>query len=128
MTEAASSYIPGMCNINPKEIAQRRRIGHIGLSITILLAFLLLFIDLSPWLRLIIFIPTFLAATGYLQAKNKFCVGYANAQQHHADDGTVVDIDDKSALAADKKKAQLINLQAFGIATVVAIVFTLLPL
>lgn len=122
-----SNYIPGMCNINPKEVAQRRMIGNIGLIATLVLTVLFVCFGITWPFRLIIFIPAFLAATGYLQARNKFCVGYAGANQHHADDGEVVTISDKDALAADKKKARTINLQALGIALLITALVLIVP-
>lgn len=123
----ASNYIPGMCNINPKEIAQRRMIGNIGLISTIILTALLVGFSVDALFRVIVFIPTFLAATGYLQARNKFCVGYAGAKQHHADDGAVVTISDEAALAADKKRARTINLQALMIAIFTTVIVVMIP-
>lgn len=122
-----SNYIPGMCNINPQEIAQRRMIGNIGLIITLILITLFVSFAIDAVFRVIVFIPAFLAATGYLQARNKFCVGYAGAKQHHADDGEVVTISDETALAADKKKARMINLHAITIAVLVTLIVVLLP-
>lgn len=122
-----SNYIPGMCNINPKEIAQRRTIGHVGLTITLILTALFVGFSIDALFRVIVFVPAFLAATGYLQARNKFCVGYAGAKQHHADNGDVVTISDDAALAADKKKARTINIQAVTIAIIVTVVVVLIP-
>jgi hypothetical protein len=122
-----TNYIPGVCNINPQEIRHRQMIGHVGLIITVIL-FILIFATNAPWyFRLAIFIPAFLSATGYLQARNKFCVGFANAKMQHADDDAeAVAITDKSALKKDKKKAQSINLQSALIAALVVAVVTIL--
>ena len=123
----ATNYVPGVCNINPQEIRHRRMIGHVGLAITVIL-FILILATNAPWyFRLAIFIPAFLSASGYLQARNKFCVGFANAKLQHADDDAeAVAITDKSALKKDKKKAQSINIQSTFVAAVVVAIVTVL--
>ncbi|MDB5183539.1 MAG: hypothetical protein JWO07_220, partial [Candidatus Saccharibacteria bacterium] len=63
----------------------------------------------------------------YLQAHNKFCVGFAAAKQQNADDGEIVDITDKQALALDKKKTQKMNLQATVIAALVTAIVCVIP-
>jgi len=126
MTES-TNYVPGVCNINPKEIANRRMTGFIGLAATLVLIVLFITVDFDRWFRLIVFVPAFLMATGFLQAKNKFCVGFAGSDMHHADDGEAVKITDNKSLLLDKIKAKKINLQAFGIAIAVTIIAILLP-
>src|SRR5437879_5717519 len=102
MVEAAH-YIPGVCNINPVEIRKRRVTGHIGLAITIILVALAISMHVSWMFRIIVIIPAFLSAIGYLQARNKFCVSFAAAKQQNADSGEIVEITDKQALGLDKK-------------------------
>jgi hypothetical protein len=69
-------YKPGMCNIGAAEIAGRRRVGWIGLGITIVLLGFLLAFD-APWQwRLILFIPAAVSANGFLQAELHFCVRF----------------------------------------------------
>jgi hypothetical protein len=123
----ATNYIPGMCNINPAEIAKRQRIGVIGLTATVLLLVVFISFDAPWWIRLILLIPAFTSATGFLQAKNKFCVGFAGANMHHADGGEAVKITDTKSLLLDKIKARKINLQAFLIASIVTIITVFIP-
>lgn len=70
-------YVPGVCNIGAKEAARRRLMGHIGLFATIVLFLILYSTHVNPWWRAFIFFPATMAAAGYLQAKNRFCFGYA---------------------------------------------------
>lgn len=124
----ATNYIPGMCNINQAEIMKRRRIGYLGLAASSLLLAVFIAFDAEWWMRLVIFIPAFTSATGFLQARNKFCVGFAGANMQHADDdGEAIEITDKKSLQLDKQKAQKINLQAFGIALIATVVTVILP-
>ena len=97
LRDMASNYVPGVCNINPQEIKRRRQSGHIGVAITILLIMLLIATGATWYLRIIIIVPAFIAAIGYLQARNKFCVAYASSGQHHADSGDTVKITDKKS-------------------------------
>lgn len=123
-----TNYIPGICNINPAEIKKRRMAGHIGLAASAIFIILAIVGGLDWYIRLFLFIPAFVAATGYLQAKNKFCVGYAGAGKQHADNGEVETITADDALKADKRKAQTINAQSVLVGVLAAAVFAIVPL
>lgn len=124
-----TQYIPGMCNINHEEIKTRRKAGHTGLIMFVGLLVILAVIDVTVFARLVLFIPAFIAAIGYLQARNKFCVGYASAGQHNADDGssTAASVTDTQNVRADKKRARTINIQAVLIAAAVTALALLIP-
>jgi hypothetical protein len=72
----ADQYIPGTCNIGPEEIALRRRAGHVGLALTAALGAALLRSDVHPAWRLTLALPAAGAASGYLQARQRFCANY----------------------------------------------------
>jgi hypothetical protein len=72
----AAQYVPGSCNIGPEEIALRRRAGHAGLAVTAALGAALLRSDLHPAWRLALALPAAGAASGYLQARQRFCANY----------------------------------------------------
>jgi hypothetical protein len=69
-------YIPGTCNIGSEEIALRRRAGHVGLAATAALATVLIRSDLHPAWRLTLALPAAGAASGYLQARQRFCANF----------------------------------------------------
>ena len=69
-------YIPGTCNIGPEEITLRRRAGHVGLAVTAALATALVRSRLHPAWRLALALPAAGAASGYLQARQRFCANY----------------------------------------------------
>jgi hypothetical protein len=69
-------YVPGTCNIGPEEIALRRRAGHVGLAVTGALGAALVRSDRSPAWRLALALPAAGAASGYLQARQRFCANY----------------------------------------------------
>jgi hypothetical protein len=72
----SNQYIPGTCNIGPEEIALRRRAGHVGLAVTAALGAALFRSDLHPVWRLTLALPAAGAASGYLQARQRFCANY----------------------------------------------------
>ncbi len=126
-TTVKTSYVPGVCNINPWEVKRRRQAGHFGLAVTIVLVGLSLLMHI-PWVfRIVVIIPAYISAIGYLQAHNKFCVGFAGAKQQHADDGDIVKITDKDAIELDKRKTRSMNLQASIIAAAVTAIVCVIP-
>jgi len=118
-----NAYIPGVCNINPKEIQRRKTAGYIGAGVFVVLLALLLLIDAPAYTRALLFLPAFVGAIGFLQAKNKFCVGYAAAGQHNANEGseTAKNIANEDNISRDKTRARQINWQAVGIAIIVTL-------
>jgi hypothetical protein len=69
-------YVPGSCNIGPHEIALRRRAGHAGVVVTAALAAALIRSDRHPAWRLALALPAAGAASGYLQARQRFCADF----------------------------------------------------
>jgi hypothetical protein len=128
-TIAGLEYRPGVCNIGPAEIARRRRAGHTGLVATVALLAVLVAIDAPPLARLVLVIPATIAASGYLQARFKFCAGFGGAGVFNFGDvGATETVVDETARAADRRKAGRIGLASFAIGSAVAIAAVLLPL
>ena len=73
---APDQYIPGVCNIGPAEIRQRRYIGWLAAGAAILLWAGLMQLKVAREWRLVIFVPAFIAAMGYLQAAWHFCAKF----------------------------------------------------
>lgn len=115
-----SSYIPGMCNINAAEIAYRRKAMWFGIIASVAAMAVLIVVNASWWLgAIMLFVPVYIAAIGYLQVKNKFCVSYGASGRQNADDEseTAITISDADALKADRRKTRRMNLQALGMTT-----------
>lgn len=115
-----SSYIPGMCNINAAEIAYRRKAMWFGIIASVAAMAVLIVVNASWWLgAIMLFVPVYIAAIGYLQVKNKFCVSYGASGRQNADDEseTAITISDADALKADRRKTRRMNLQALGMMT-----------
>jgi len=126
MNNDQTRYIPGMCNINQSEIKKRRLVGFVGFGVLVVAMVLFFVFDLPQWSRAILFVPAFVMATGFLQARNKFCVGFAGAGMQHTNESTEK-IEDENAKKADAKKARQINTQAFAIATLLTLLLVLTP-
>ena len=124
-----SSYIPGMCNINQAEIAYRRKAMWIGIGISVAMLAIMFIAGIVVWVRILLFIPVFIAVIGYLQSKNKFCVAYGASGKQNATDGneTAEDVIDETAKQADKRKARTMNLQAAMISLAITLATLLLP-
>lgn len=129
MVDTKEAYVPGVCNINRSEIAYRRKAGYVGLGVSLILAVALFGLGVSRWYRLVLFLPLFIAAIGFLQAKNKFCVAYgANGQQNAAEGSAKAsEISDQAAKAKDKHRARTMNLQAALLALLGAALAVVLP-
>jgi hypothetical protein len=73
---APTTYVPGLCNIGPAERARRLRQGFAGVVTFAVLAVVLVVTGSGPWSYLVLFLPAYLAAIGFIQAAHRFCVGY----------------------------------------------------
>jgi hypothetical protein len=123
-----TDYVPGVCNIGPAEIARRRRAGHTGVIATIVLFAVLVAIDAPTWTRLFLLLPAAVAASGYLQARLRFCAGFGQRGVFNFGDvGTSEHVADPDARSRDRAMAFRIGAAAFGIGLVVAIAAVLLP-
>lgn len=127
MTKTAE-YQPGVCNIGPAEIRRRRASGWFGLGIAVV--FLVLAFALgwaAPW-RLLVALPVFLSAQGFLQAAFHFCVGFASRGLYNFGAlGTEETVMEAEFHRQDLRKAFLITGLAFAIAAVVAVAAFLVP-
>jgi hypothetical protein len=121
-------YVPGTCNIGPAEIAIRRRVGHAGLVVTAALATALLRSDLRPPWRLTLAVPAAGAASGYLQARRRFCANFGfrgvyNFDARGHEQRVMVD----QALAADRRRALQITAASAAVGLGVALGAMLVP-
>lgn len=116
-------YVPGSCNIGPAEIALRRRAGHAGLVVTAALGAALLRSDLPRAWRLTLAVPAAGAASGYLQAHERFCADFGWRGVYNFDRrGQEQPVADDNALAQDRRKAMRIAAVSAAIGVGVALV------
>lgn len=112
MTE--SYYTPGVCNINESEVAYRKKAYYLGLSIGFPLLLVLIIFKSPTYMGVIMFLPIWIGAIGYLQAKYKFCVGYAasGVYSKSAEYAETEKIVEEAKRKLDAKRARKINTQA----------------
>jgi hypothetical protein len=123
------TYVPGVCNIGPAEIARRRRAGHVGLLAALGLLAVLIAIDAPPLARLLVILPATISASGYLQAWLKFCAGLGSRGLFNFGPlGTATAVTDREALERDRRRSRQIGLMSFGIAIVAGVIAVLLPI
>ena len=116
-------YVPGSCNIGPAEIALRRRAGHAGLVVTAALGAALLRSDLPRAWRLTLAVPAAGAASGYLQAHERFCADFGWRGVPNFDRrGQEQPVAGDNALAQDRRKAMRIAAASAAIGVGVALV------
>jgi hypothetical protein len=122
MNETNNQYIPGVCNIGPAEIAMRKRLGWYGLILTIVLWALMVWLGISSWWRLLLFIPVFFSANGFLQGFMHFCAGFGmrGVFNFGSEVGKTDTVSQAEFRVKDRRKAQQIFLYAvlIGIAIV----------
>ena len=123
------TYVPGVCNIGPAEIARRRRAGHVGLLAALGLLAVLIAIDAPPLARLLVILPATISASGYLQAWLKFCAGLGSRGLFNFGPlGTATAVTDREALERDRRRSRQIGLMSFGIGIVAGVIAVLLPI
>ena len=126
---APADYQPGVCNIGPAEIARRRRAGHIGLVAALALFAVLVAIDAPNWTRLLIAIPAIGAASGYIQARLKFCAGFGSRGIFNFGEvGPTERVADDEDRARDRARARQIGVASIAIGLAVGVIATVLPI
>ena len=104
------TYIPGVCNIGPAEIARRKRSGWAGLIVLVALWALLILLDADPLWSLLIFFPAAMAAAGFLQAYLHFCAAFGMKGVYNImkPAGQTETVGQQEMHAKDRRKALLI--------------------
>jgi len=74
--EPSLEYIPGVCNIGPKERVLRVKAGKICAGIFVVLFLILYFTHAPAGLRFFLFLPAFVGSLGFIQNGMRFCVNY----------------------------------------------------
>jgi hypothetical protein len=123
MEPLSNQYIPGVCNIGPAEISLRKRLGWWGLLITIVLWAALVWSASPVTWRLILFIPVFFSANGFLQGFMHFCAGFGMKGVFNFGPavGKTDTVSQAEFRAKDRKKSQQIFIYATLIGIVVAV-------
>lgn len=125
----STTYIPGVCNIGPAEIRYRRMTGYVGLAVTIALFVIFYVVPIDAAWRLLAFIPSTVAATGFLQAYLHFCArfgmsGLFNVGDDMREQHTVDQIEFRKK---DQQKAISIIASSSAVGLAVALLAYFLP-
>ena len=125
---SGEGYLPGVCNIGPDEIVRRRRAGHVGLGSAIVLLGGLVVVGAPPPLRLLVALPAAVAASGYLQARLRFCAGFGSRGIYNFGElGQSLPVEDTDARRRDRVRATQIGLASGAIGVAVGLVAVGLP-
>jgi len=121
-----SEYVPGVCNIGSAEVARRRNAGWVGLAIRAAAFVALVWTDVSPWWRLLLFLPAMLSASGFLQAHFRFCAGFSRAGVFNFRAvGETHQVTNSDERAQDRRRGNQISIYAAVIGAIVAVVAVL---
>lgn len=124
----ADEYEAGVCNIGPVEIRRRRIAGHAGLAATLGLLGVLVAAGAPPMARVLLAAPAAISASGYIQARSRFCANYGwRGILNLGDLGDAATVEDAAARSADRRRAHQIGLQSLAVGVAVAILAVLLP-
>ena len=106
-------YQPGVCNIGPTQRRRRLLLGVSSLVSTVVLVAVAVAAEWPRWTLAFTMFPLYGAAMGFLQYRERFCVGFAGVGVFDVGDGTR-DVTDPQALAADRKRAVRLNAKALA--------------
>jgi hypothetical protein len=123
------SYQPGVCNIGPAEIARRRRAGHVGLAVALVVLAILIVAHVPPILRLIVILPAAGSASGYLQAILKFCAGFGSRGIFNFGQvGQTETVTNPESVRRDTARARQIGIASLVVGIVAGLLAVALPL
>jgi hypothetical protein len=128
--ESAAAYRAGACNIGPYEIRRRWVSGLLGIVAAVALAALLVVVGAPPLLRVAVLFPLWGGLIGVLQARRRFCVGFALAGIVNVgtDESGRHSVIEAAARAADRAAARRLVFDALLIALPFVLLLTLLPI
>ena len=119
-----NQYVPGVCNIGEVEIAQRRRVGVVGIIATIIAWAILDYFHVAWGWKVLLFFPASFGATGFLQAWMHFCAGFGmkGVSNFSSEAGKTDTVSQAEFRAKDKRKAQAIVGYSVAIGVIVTAV------
>ena len=128
--EPSDGYVAGACNIGPWEIRRRRTFAIVGLVLAAVVLAVLLAVDAPRAARLVLILPLWGGLFSWLQARRRFCAGFAVAGIFNfgAGDETRQAIRDDEAHRADMLAVLRMTRDSFLLALPMTILAVLLPL
>jgi hypothetical protein len=93
-----------------------------GLVITAVAYAVLVALGVNPWWRLLLFFPAAASASGFIQARLKFCAGFARRGIFNFGNlGQANQVADEEAMAMDRRRGNQIAIYSSLIGAAVAI-------
>jgi hypothetical protein len=124
-----STYIAGTCNIGQNEIRRRQFVALVGLFLSVSTLIGMISVSAPTGARVGIFLPLMIAAVGFVQSRNKFCLAYGFAGTFNFGKlGDLSRVSDPQDKAADRATALKILGKSFLLAFVATLVVLVLPL
>ena len=126
---APDGYVPGVCNIGPWEIRRRRATSLVAFVAAALLFAALVAFGAPAWSRLLLLLPLTGGVFSWLQARRRFCAGFAVAGIANFGDESDLQrsVQDDEARRADLAAVRRMTRDAVLIALPITIVAALLP-
>jgi uncharacterized integral membrane protein len=124
----SAEYIPGTCNIGPKELKNRKNTALITAILTVAVIILLLVFHADKTWRLVLFIPAASMGVSFLQWYNKFCVNFGlRGVFNFGDMGKTFTVEQKEDYSKDRAKAWRMIITGIILGLILAIAFYFLP-
>ena len=122
-------YVPGVCNIGRWEVRRRRTFAIIGFVIGFAALALMLAVAAPAPARLLLLFPFWGGSFSWLQARRRFCAGFAMASLSNFGDGDATrrQVTDPEAHRRDMFAALRMTRDSFAIGLAMALVAVLLP-
>jgi hypothetical protein len=125
MSKSQGEYLPGVCNIGSREIMRRRAVGIAAIVFALIAGYTLLMADeVNRVARWGVFLPLFVSAIGFIQARSKFCLAYGLVGTFNF--GKIGDMErvfDAESKKSDRRKALAILIQSALIAGTATAIF-----
>jgi len=113
-------YQPGVCNIGPAQQRRRLLLGAASFLLAVALVAAVVAVGWPRWTLLAAVFPLYGAAMGFFQYRERFCVGFAGIGVFDVGGGTN-QVLDEAALAADRKRAVVLNAKSLAVGVVGAV-------
>jgi hypothetical protein len=113
-------------NIGERERRKRRVMGFVALAVGVAAAFLLVALGAPRALRLVVFLPVWIAGLGLLQSREKTCIALAARGTRNMDAGEER-IEDESLIAELRAGARRIHRRALTTAVIITLVVLAFP-
>jgi hypothetical protein len=113
-------------NIGERERRKRRVMGLVALAVGVAAAFVLVASGAPRSLRLVVFLPVWIAGLGLLQSREKTCIALAARGTRNVDAGEER-IEDETLIAALRAKSRRIHLRALTTAVITTLVVFVFP-